>query len=112
MHFINYLFFGKQDLINSGLKLFLNITQPNKELSKKFFKNKSPETPQETIDAYFNEYERLYDFAETTLFNLYKYQENRNQVKRAFVEAISTKYKWIDSPNMEKLYDVSCFNLR
>jgi len=112
MHFLNYLFFGKQDLINSGLKSFLNITQPDKEKSKKLFRNKYPDTPQETLDSYFTEYKLLYDFAETNLSNLYKFQVNKRLVKKNFIDAISARHKWIDKPNMEKLYDVCRFNLK
>lgn len=112
MHFINYLLFGKQDLINSGLKSFLKITQPDKEISKKLFKKKFPDTSQETVDSYFSDYRILYDYAEAYLLSLYNYKENENQIKTKFVEAISNKYKWIDKPNMEKLYDVCCFSLK
>jgi hypothetical protein len=112
MNFLNYFLFGKQDLVNSGLKAFLNITQPDKEISKKFFKNKYPNTPQETIDSYFSDYRNLYDFAETYLSSLYKYRESEEQVKKNFIATISNKYKWVDEPNMEKLYDVCCFSLR
>ena len=112
MHFLNYLFFGKQNLINSGLKSFLNITQPDKEISKESFRDRYSDIPQETINSYFDEYRNLYDFAENYLFTLYKSRENDKEVKKKFIEAVSSKYKWIDKPNMEKLYDVCCFSLR
>ena len=112
MHFLNYLLFGKQDLINSGLKAFLNITHFDVEKSKILFKNKYPETPQETIDSYFSNYKNLYDFAVTYLSSLYKFQEKKEQVKKNFFETISSKYNWIDKPNMEMLYDVCRFSLR